>query len=122
MKRLLSLCLLLALVFSLCIPAAPASALSPDEILEKYGTLIDAIESGDYEAAKTEFEKLFEEKPVQWITTAGTDGLLEAIEDCPEFKISDEDFPSFVSWYIVFSRKRELLGNTNHLLYICRKI
>ena len=25
-------------------------------------------------------------------------------------------------WYLAFSEKRELLGNTNHLLYICRKL
>lgn len=69
-----------------------------------------------------EFEKLFEEKPVQWITTTGTDGFLEPIEDRPDFEITDRDFPAFVDWYLAFSEKRELLGNTNHLLYICRKL
>jgi ubiquinone/menaquinone biosynthesis C-methylase UbiE len=68
-----------------------------------------------------EFEKLFEGKPVRWITTTGTDGILEAIEDRPDFSITDKDFPAFVDWYLAFSEKRELLGNTNHLLYICRK-
>ena len=68
-----------------------------------------------------EFEKLFEEKPVQWITTTGTDGLVEAVEDRADFQIRDEDFPAFVNWYLAFSEKRELLGNTNHLLYISRK-
>ena len=68
-----------------------------------------------------EFEKLFEEKPVQWITTTGTDGLLEPIEVRPDFEITDRDFPAFVDWYLAFSEKRELLGATNHLLYICRK-
>ena len=28
-----------------------------------------------------EFEHLFDDKPVEWITTAGMDGLLEPIED-----------------------------------------
>ncbi len=70
----------------------------------------------------TEFERLFEGKPVRWITTAGTDGLLEPIEDRPDFAIEDRDFPAFVDWYLAFSQKRELLGNTNHLLYICRKL
>ena len=69
-----------------------------------------------------EFENLFEGKPVQWITTTGTDGILESVEDRPDFKITDEDFPAFVEWYLAFSEKRELLGNTNHLLYICRKL
>ncbi len=70
----------------------------------------------------TEFEKLFEGKPVQWLTTTGTDGILEPIEDRSDFEITDRDFPAFVKWYLAFSEKRELLGNTNHLLYICRRL
>ena len=31
------------------------------------------------------------------------------------------DFDAFAAWYLHFSEKRELLGNTSHLLYICRK-
>ena len=69
-----------------------------------------------------EFEQLFEGKPVQWITTTGTDGIVESVEDRPDFKITDEDFPAFVKWYLAFSEKRELLGSTNHLLYICRRL
>ncbi len=68
-----------------------------------------------------EFEQLFEEKPVDWITTAGVDGLLEPIEDRPDFSMSDEEFEAFARWYLAFAEKRELLGLTNHLLYICRK-
>ena len=68
----------------------------------------------------TEFEQLFSDKPILWITTAGTDGILESIEDRSEFRIPDEDFPAFVKWYLAFAEKRELLGNTNHLLYICQ--
>ncbi len=67
------------------------------------------------------FEQLFEEKPVEWITTAGVDGLLEPIEERPDFLIRDEDFEAFAAWYLHFAEKRELLGSTNHLLYICRK-
>ena len=69
----------------------------------------------------TEFEALFQKKPVEWITTAGVDGLLEPIEKRSDFSLSDEDFKAFAEWYLAFSEKRELLGNTNHLLYICRK-
>ena len=69
----------------------------------------------------TEFEKLFDGKPVQYISTTGTDGILESVEDRADFQITDEDFPAFVNWYLTFSEKRELLGSTNHLLYICRK-
>ena len=69
----------------------------------------------------TEFEELFHNKPVEWITTAGVDGLMEPIEKRPDFSMTDEDFKSFAEWYLYFSEKRELLGATSHLLYICRK-
>ncbi|MCR5671687.1 MAG: GNAT family N-acetyltransferase [Butyrivibrio sp.] len=68
-----------------------------------------------------EFEKLFEGKPVTWITTTGVDGLVEPVERRPDFDISEEDFEKLAAWYLAFSEKRELLGSTNHLLYICRK-
>ena len=68
-----------------------------------------------------EFEKLFEKKPVEWLTTAGVDGLLEPIEKRPDFSMTDEEFEALAKWYLFFSEKRELLGSTNHLLYICRK-
>ncbi|MBO4872102.1 MAG: methyltransferase domain-containing protein [Lachnospiraceae bacterium] len=69
----------------------------------------------------TEFEDLFRDKPVERITTAGTDGMVESIEDRPDFNIPDKDFDAFAAWYLAFAEKRELLGGTNHLLYICRK-
>ena len=68
-----------------------------------------------------EFERLFETKPVEWITTAGVDGPLEPVEHRDDFSIPEEDFDEFAAWYLHFAEKRELLGNTNHLLYICRK-
>ena len=69
----------------------------------------------------TEFEALFRDKTVDRITTAGVDGLLEPIEKRPDFSVSQEDFEALVKWVIAFSEKRELLGHTNHLLYICKK-
>ena len=68
-----------------------------------------------------EFEQLFCEKPVEWITTTGVDGLIEPLEARPDFSITDEEFTALCEWYLAFSEKRELLGTTNHLLYICRK-
>ncbi len=68
-----------------------------------------------------DFENLFAGKPVEHITTAGVDGSLEQMETRGKFEISDEDFASFEKWYLRVAEKRELLGNTNHLLYICRK-
>ena len=67
------------------------------------------------------FEALFDEKPVERITTVGVDGMLEPIELRPDFAMSDDDFSSFAAWHLNFAEKRELLGSSNHLLYICRK-
>ena len=69
----------------------------------------------------TEFEDLFTSKNVQWITTTGVDGLIEPLERRDDFAVSDKDFEALSKWYLAFSEKRELLGNTNHLLYICKK-
>ena len=56
------------------------------------------------------------------ITTAGTDDLLEAVEKCDDFSLSDEDFLAFAAWHLTFAEKRELLGGTSHLVYICLKL
>ncbi len=70
----------------------------------------------------TEFEQLFSDKPVEYITTVGTNGILESIEERKDFELSDADFEAFANWYLMFAEKRELLGTTCHLLYICRKL
>lgn len=51
MKKLVSVCLLIALVCSLCATGVFASALSPEELYEKYAPVIDALEAEDYDAA-----------------------------------------------------------------------
>ncbi len=68
-----------------------------------------------------EFEGLFHRKPVEWITTAGMDGMIEPVEKRPDFSMTDAEFQAMAEWYLHFSEKRELLGSTSHLLYICRK-
>ena len=69
----------------------------------------------------TEFEDLFTGKETEYITTTGVDGFILAMEKSSEFEMSDEDFESLKKWYLAFSEKRELLGSSTHLLYICRK-
>ena len=68
-----------------------------------------------------EFEALFKSKPVSHITTAGMDGMLEALEPRADFALSDDDFEKFSAWQLALSEKRELLGSNSHLLYICNK-
>ncbi len=68
-----------------------------------------------------EFEALFRNKPVEWITTAATDSILETAEERADFSMSDEDFSAFAEYHLHNCEKRELLGCSSHLLYICRK-
>lgn len=69
-----------------------------------------------------EFEGLFQNKTVEWITTVATDGMLEALEKRSDFMISDEDFEKFFKWYLTYAQRREILAAASHLLYVCRKM
>ena len=44
--------------------------------------------------------------------------MIDGFQDAGEQIVLIDEF---VAWYLHFAEKRELLGNTNHLLYICRK-
>ena len=68
-----------------------------------------------------EFEALFEEFPVQHLTTAAADGILELASRRVDFAMSDADFAAWARYHLATCEKRELLGQSSHLLYICRK-
>lgn len=68
-----------------------------------------------------EFEELFRDKPVEHITTAATDGILELAEGCSDFAMSDEEFAAYADYHLRICEKRELLGSSSHLLHISRK-
>ena len=68
-----------------------------------------------------EFEEMFEAKPVKYITTVAADSVLEIVERNPDFKMSDDDFKLFLNYQLHICEKREMLGLSSHLLYICRK-
>ena len=68
-----------------------------------------------------EFEALLGNKPVEWITTVATDSVLELAEGRGDFAMSDEDFRVFARYHLHNCEKRELLGCSSHLLYVCRK-
>ena len=65
---------------------------------------------------------MFEAKPVKYITTVAADSVLEIAERTHDFKMSDEDFSLFLNYQMNICEKREMLGLSSHLLYICRKI
>ena len=69
-----------------------------------------------------EFEALFENKPVAHLRTVATDGILELAEGRSDFALTDEDFRLYKAYHILHCEKRELLGSSAHLLYICRKL
>lgn len=68
-----------------------------------------------------EFEAQFDGLPVDRITTAAADGMLELAEERSDFGFSDEDFARFAQYHLRHCERRELLGMSSHLIHICRK-
>lgn len=68
-----------------------------------------------------EFEGLFADKKVEYLSTVAVDTVLELAEGRSDFAMSDEEFEAFVKYHLATCEKRELLGCSSHLLYICRK-
>ena len=68
-----------------------------------------------------EFEELFTNKDVDYITTVAVDNVLEVAEGRPDFSMTDEEFDAFKNYQLHICEKREMLGNSSHLLYICKK-
>ena len=68
-----------------------------------------------------EFESLFRERRVQSITTVAVDSILELAEGRSDFSMSDKGFEQFAKYHLATCEKRELLGCSSHLLYICKK-
>lgn len=69
----------------------------------------------------TDFENLFAGKRVSHLGTVSTDSVLEIAEPRADFALSDDEFAVFLQYHLAICGKRELLGSSNHLLYICRK-
>ena len=69
----------------------------------------------------SEFEALFDGKPVRKIALAGTDSVLELAKQMNGFSLPDEEFEAFVRDHLHTCEIRELLGSHSHLLHICRK-
>lgn len=68
-----------------------------------------------------EFEALFADKDVDHITTVAADNVLEIAERRADFRMTDEDFAAFADYQLHICEKREMLGNSSHLIYICKK-
>lgn len=100
------------------------------------GTLVEGIAENftdDYEIKHfeeqlftgydiVEFEELFAEKRVEYLKTVAVDSILELAEGRKDFAMSDEELEAFVKYHLATCEKRELLGCSSHLLYICKKI
>lgn len=68
-----------------------------------------------------EFERLFADKEVEYLSTVAVDSILELAEGRRDFAMSDDEFEAFAKYQLAVCEKRELLGCSSHLLYICRK-
>lgn len=69
----------------------------------------------------SEFEQLFQRFNVKHLTTVAVDGILELAEGRKDFKMSDTEFDLFTDYHLAICEKREMLGCSSHLLYVCRK-
>lgn len=68
------------------------------------------------------FENLFRDKGVKKLKSLTTDSILNAVEDNPNFVMTDEDFELFKKYHLATCEKLEMQGIANHMLYICKKI
>lgn len=68
-----------------------------------------------------EFEELFAEQEVEHLKTVAVDSVLELAEGRSDFSMREEDFEAFVKYHLATCEKRELLGCSSHLLYICKR-
>lgn len=69
-----------------------------------------------------EFEQLFQEKNVVHLTTVGVDSVMELVENVGRLQLTEDNFEVFLKYHLATCEKRELLGCSSHLLYICRKM
>ena len=69
----------------------------------------------------SEFEQLFAVHPVEHLTTVAVDGILELAKGRTDFQMSDDEFRLYAEYHLATCEKRELLGCSSHLLYVCKK-
>lgn len=69
-----------------------------------------------------EFEELLNGKSTEYLTSVAAEGILELAEKRTDFKMTDHDFKLYVKYHLKNCEKRELLGTSSHILYICRKL
>ena len=67
------------------------------------------------------FKGAFAGKDIEYMSTVATDTILELARKRTDFVMSDEDFEAFAKYHLATCEKRELLGASSHLLYICKK-
>ena len=68
-----------------------------------------------------EFEELFIDKQVEHLNTVAVNSILELAEGRSDFAMSEEELDAFAKLWLTLCEKRELLGTSGHLLYICKK-
>lgn len=68
-----------------------------------------------------EFERLFADKQTEHLLTVSADSVLELAEERKNFAMTDDEFEAFSKYHLAVCEKRELLGCSSHLIYLCRK-
>ena len=93
-----------------------------NEYFTEGGTVRHFAEQGFTGWNIDEFEALFSGKNVQHLKTVSVDGNLELAEKIADFKMTDHHFKKFCKYHLENCEKRELLGASSHLLYVCKKM
>ena len=115
MKKLVSLCLLFALVCSLCVTSVSAAAVSPEELYEKYAPILDALEAEDYDAALEAIEALVpvpEYEPVE-ITTENFYDYFEITTSEPRSYTNPDGRQTIQPGYLMVSPKEGVSERLN---------
>ena len=60
-------------------------------------------------------------KDVNHVSTVAVYSILEFAKGREDYVMSDDEFDAFIKYHLATCEKRELLGCSSHLLYICEK-
>ena len=67
-----------------------------------------------------EFEEMIKKFPVKLLNQVGVDGLSESLSEYIN-KLSDEEYKVWLDYHFKNCERKDLMGYSSHVLYICEK-
>jgi len=68
------------------------------------------------------FEKLFLKFNVKKLHTVSADSVVDISENNEKFNVDDEDFEILKEYHLATCERKDMLGISNHILFICKKL